>query len=104
MNPRSSTLPGDVNPVFCRLLAKYYICQKPYADLLSTANRTQVYTLPDFKLFSTITYQMSAGNLFVRQESFIAPLTSQGVLTGRSAYLLHQIVDSERADVCPHVR
>jgi len=102
---RSRTfLPGDITPVFCRLLAKRYIYQENYVDLLSMANRTQVSTQPDFKLFTTITYHLRAGNLFARQETFIAPLTVERELTGRSAYLLNKVVDSERSRVCPHVR
>jgi len=97
-------LPGDITPVFCRLLARHYIYQKDYADLLSMANRTQISIQPDFKLFATVTYHLRSGNLFVCQETFIAPLTVEGELTGRRAYLLNKAVDGERSNVCPHVR
>jgi hypothetical protein len=102
---RSRTfLPGDITPVFCRLFAKYYIYQKNYTDLLSLANRTQIFIQPDFKLLTTVTYHMRAGNLFTRQETYIAPLTMEGELSRRSAYLLNKAVDSETSSVCPHVR
>ncbi|KAL2133649.1 hypothetical protein VTI74DRAFT_1964 [Chaetomium olivicolor] len=101
---RRSCLPGSITPAFCRLLAKYYIRQKPYGDLLNTRNRTEFHILPDFKIFKTLTCHINTGNLFLRQETFIAPLTNQGELTGRGAYLLHEILDWENGDICPHVR
>jgi len=68
------------------------------------ANRIQISTQPDFKLFTTITYYLRARNLFARQETFIAPLTVKRELTGRSAYLLNKAVDSERSQVYPYIR
>ena len=97
-------LPGGVTPAFSRLAAKQYIRQRPYSALLYAVNRTTIHTLSDFKLFSTVTYHMSTGNLFLRQEILIAPMTSGGKLTGRSAYLLNEIMDGKSAGVCPHVR
>ncbi len=97
-------MPGEITPVFCRLLAKHYLHQRDYADLLSLANRTQTIVHPGFKLLTTVTHHLRTGNLFVRQETFIAPLTIQGELASRSAHSLHKVVDSDRAYVCPHVR
>jgi hypothetical protein len=104
INQSKFLLPRSVTPPLCRLFAKRYIRQKPYDDLLSIVNRTQIHTLPDFKLFSNVTCHLSTGNLFVRQEISIAPLTAQGELTGRSAFLLHEIMDSQDSNLCPHVR
>jgi hypothetical protein len=64
----------------------------------------RVHLLSDFKLCSTVTFHLSNGSLLVRQETSIAPLTAERELTGRSAFLLREIVDSECSNVCPHVR
>ncbi len=104
MNQQKYSLPSIVTPALCRLLAKRYIRQEPYSDLLAAINETYVYTLPDFKIYRTITFHMSTGNLLVRQETSIAPLTDQSELTSRSAFLLHNIMDGKYRDVCPHVR
>ncbi|KAH6614546.1 hypothetical protein B0J18DRAFT_439617 [Chaetomium sp. MPI-SDFR-AT-0129] len=97
-------LPDGITPGLCRLLAKYYIRQKNYADLLCLAGRTKIFTIPNFKIFSRSTLRMIDGRLFVRLESHIAPLTIQGDLTSRSAYLLDHILNSSNPQVCPHVR
>lgn len=104
INQPKSILPNGVTPTLCRLFAKRYIRQMPYIDLLSTAAQTVIFTLPDFKLFSQVTFHLRAGNLFVRQETSIAPLTAHGELTGRGAFLLNETTENTNASVCPHIR
>ena len=99
-----SLLPDGITPALCRLLAKRYIRQETYTDLLSIAARTEVYTVQDFKVFSNTTLRMINGNLFVRLETSIAPLTVEGNLTSSSAYQLNNIISSSGSQVCPHVR
>lgn len=103
-NPRASLPPG-VTPALCRLLARRYIRRQPYAELLSMAIRTRVYTIPDFKFFDTTTLRIIDGSLYARQETFIAPLTSHGRLTSCSAYLCDHTIPNGAGDalVCPHV-
>ncbi|KAH6614545.1 hypothetical protein B0J18DRAFT_485576 [Chaetomium sp. MPI-SDFR-AT-0129] len=97
-------LPGGITPAFSRIVAKHCVRQRPHAELLDAINRTTVHTLLDFKLYSTLSSRTIAGNLFLRQETFIAPMISGGMLTGRSAYLLNEILDGKDSNVCPHVR
>jgi hypothetical protein len=97
-------LPEGATPAFCRLLAKRYIRRQPYGELLTMASRTRIYTLPDFKLFSTTIYRMVDGQLLLRQETVIAPFTSKGELTGRGAYLPNFTTGTHEAPVvCPHL-
>ena len=106
LKERRFLLPPGITSAFCRLLAKRYIRHQPYADLLTMAVRTKVYMLSNFKFFSTTTLRIINGNLFVRHEQFIAPLTIQGDLTGRSAYLLNELLDHGfgNSRVCSHVQ
>ena len=97
-------LPAGITPALCRLLAKCYIRQKDYSDLLYVAGRTKIYTIPDFKVFSSSTLRIIDRLLFVRQETFIAPLTAQGDLTSQSGYLFNHLINGSNSQVCPHVR
>lgn len=103
---RQFLLSPGITPGFCRLLARRYIRHQPYADLLTMAVRTRIYTLPDFKFFGTTRLRIIDGSLFIRHERIIAALTSQRDLTGRSAYLLNQLDDHGFGSplVCPHIR
>jgi len=97
-------LPAGITPALCRQLARCYIRQKNYSDLLCLAGRTKTYTIPDFKVFSNSTLRMTDGKLFVRQETFIAPLTAHGDLTSQSGYLFDHLINGSNCQVCPHVR
>ncbi len=97
-------LPAGITPALCRLLAKCYIRQTNYSDLLCLAGRTKTYTIPNFKVFSNSTLRMINGKLFVRQETLIAPLTAQGDLTSQSGYLFDHLTNESNCQVCPHVR
>jgi len=97
-------LPRGVTPAFSRWIAKQYIRRRLHTDLLDAVNQTAIHSLLDFKLFSTVRCHMGTGNLFVRQETLIAPMTSRRNLTARSAYLLNEVIAGINGDVCPHVR
>jgi hypothetical protein len=100
----TSLLPDGITPALCRLLAKQYIRQERYTDLLSIARRTEIYTAHDFKVFTTTALRMSNGSLFVRLETTIAPLTTDGNLTSHSAYLLNSVLQNSGGQACPHIR
>ncbi|KAL2132482.1 hypothetical protein VTI74DRAFT_3756 [Chaetomium olivicolor] len=105
MEKDSSLLPLGLTSALCRLLAKQYIIQEPYGELLAMVGRTRTYTLPDFKLFFTTTARIVKGNLLVRSEALIAPLTTKGDLTSRGAYLLDVVTNGYKGlQVCPHVQ
>jgi hypothetical protein len=97
-------LPVGVTPALCRLLAKRYIRGTDYSDFLCIAGQTKTHTSPDFKAVSHSTLRMIDGNLFVRVETQIAPLTAKGELTGYCAYLFNCVVDGRGCQICPHVR
>ncbi|KAK4243144.1 hypothetical protein C7999DRAFT_18466, partial [Corynascus novoguineensis] len=99
-----SLLPDGITPALCRLLAKRYIRHEPYIDLLSIARRTEVYTTQNFKIFSNTALRMINGRLLVRLEANIAPLTMEGELTGKSAFLLNDVLYNSGGQVCPHIR
>jgi hypothetical protein len=73
----ASWLSHGVAPAYCRLLAKRYVRQQPYSELLAMAAGTKTYTLmPEFKLFHTTTARLKHGNLLLRHETLVAPLTA----------------------------
>ncbi|KAK4136129.1 hypothetical protein BT67DRAFT_491373 [Trichocladium antarcticum] len=102
---RQFLLSPGITPSFCRLLARRYIRHQPYINLLTMAVRTSIYTLADFKFFSTTKLRMINGSLFIRRERIIAALTSQRDLTGRSAFLLDRLANDSFGSplVCPHI-
>ena len=97
-------LPDGITPALCRLLAKRYIRQERYTDLLSIAMRTEIYSAQDFKVFTNTTLRMSNGSLFVRLQTSIALLTTEGNLTSHSAYLLNSVLQDSGGQACPHIR
>jgi hypothetical protein len=94
-----------IMPAYCRFLAQRYLRHQPYFELLTSAARTKTYALSsDFQLFHTTTIRFIDGNLLVRQETLVAPLTAGGDLTSRAAYLLDDIGNGNHAlPLCPHV-
>lgn len=99
----SGLLPQGVTPALCGLVAKRYIRRQPYSELLTMAGRTKVYTISDFKLFGTTEMRMIEGNLYLREEILMAPLTKTGDLTSRGASLLNEVTNGFHShQICCH--
>jgi len=88
-----SHLPKGITPVLCRLLAKRYLRQQSYGDILSMAAKSFFLTLPDFKVFNTMALRIVNGNLLLRNQIFMAPM-AKGTKTasGRAAYALDKLI------------
>lgn len=89
-------LPRGVSPVVCRLLAKRYLRQQPYTDILSIAGKSAFLTLPDFKLSSTTSLRLVNGNLLLRNQIFIVTLTmGTKSASGRAVYAFSNLMRRE---------